>query len=152
MRRLLFAASLLLAAVVFAKPWHGLEPGVSTREDVIKNFGLPSKILVSKDGKETLGYFGPKAIKATSQAQFKIDNDKKIERIDVFPATPIKRETIVDGYGPECPEGVLPEEACFVKKKTDDNREYIHYVRIGVAVFFKADGSVQSMVFTPMKK
>lgn len=152
MGRILLVAAVLASAVAFAKPWHGLEPGVSTREDVIKSFQLPSKILVGKDGKETLGYFGAKAIKGTTQAQFKIDNDKRIERIDIFPAAKITRETIESGYGSACPDGVIGDDPCYVKKVTDDKREYLHYVTIGVAVFLKPDNTVGSMVFTPMKK
>lgn len=156
MKNLLPVFLLLCSQLASAKPWQGIEPGVSTREDVVKTFGEPSKTMKGKDGKEVVGYFGPKAPKATQQAQFRIDpKTNLVERIDVFPpnATPVKKAKLVERYGTECPEGILPEEPCYVKKVTEDMKPYFLYTRLGLAVFFKSDGdTVQTLVFTAVRK
>jgi hypothetical protein len=146
--------ALLVSAVALAKPWQGIEPGTSTRDDVVKAFGEPSKTLLTKDGKEAIGYFGAKAPKAAQQAQFRIDpKTNLVERIDVFPASPVLKKQLIEKYGEECPEGILPEQPCYVKKVTEDLKPYFLYVRLGLAVFFKSDGdTVQTLVFTAVKK
>lgn len=135
----------------------GIEPGSSTRDDVIKKFGEPSKILVGKDGKEIIGYFGARSPSATlQQVQFRVSADtKRVERLDLFPASgkPVQKAMLVKKYGGECPEGVLPEAPCYVKKVTDDGKPYFLYVRLGLAVFFKADfDTVTTLVFTSVKR
>lgn len=154
MRKLVTLVTLFAASLCFAKPWHGLDPGRSTRAEVIQAFGTPSKTMLQQDGVEVLGYYGPKAVKGTTQAQFKIaPNTQLIVRIDVFPSASISRDQIETSYGPECPAGILPEDPCFVRKSTGDKRTYYHYVRLGLAVFFQKDGeTVQSMVFTAQPK
>ncbi len=116
MRTLAVAAVLLFAVPAAAKPWQGIEPGVSKREEIIQKFGEPSRV-VTNDDKEIIAYFGKEAIKGTTQAQFKVDAATKVvERIDVFPGPVIDKETIENSYGPACPSGaaarqpLLPEE------------------------------------------
>ena len=41
MRQFLFL-SLLIAGTALAKPWQGIEPGTSTRADVVDKFGPPT--------------------------------------------------------------------------------------------------------------
>ncbi|HET9450901.1 MAG TPA: hypothetical protein VFO83_08475 [Aggregicoccus sp.] len=146
----------LAAAPALAKPWQGIEPGVSRREDVLARFGAPSRTVKPEPGKpgpEILAYLSKRAIRGTTQVQFKLDAATGVvERIDVFPAPVIEREAIENTYGAACPAGPLPEQPCFLKKITDDFRSYYLYPRLGLAVFFNEDGkTVNSFIFTTMK-
>jgi hypothetical protein len=141
---------LLLPAAAQAKAWNGIEPGVSRRDEVVKRFGQPSKTL-TVSGKEVLAYTEAAAMKGTSQAQFRVDPATGlVERIDVFPATAIDRETVEATFGPVCPKAGAPQPAaCFQKKLTDDFRTYYVYSRLGLAVFFdENEDRVQSFVYT----
>lgn len=149
----LLLAALLLAAPALAKPWQGIEPGVSPRDKVTDKFGEPSRT-VTQEGKEVIAYFGERAIKGTTQVQFKVDPASKVvERIDVFPAVVIDKDAIEGTYGPVCPtSGKPPEGACYVKKITDELQTYFVYPKLGMAIFFKEDGkTVHSLIFTQVK-
>ncbi|XXF75538.1 hypothetical protein P2318_21030 [Myxococcaceae bacterium GXIMD 01537] len=150
--RTLALVTVLAAVPALAKPWQGIDPGVSKREEVIKKFGEPSRT-VTTDGKEILAYFEKEAIKGTSQAQFKVDpTTKLVERIDVFPGPVIDKATIEDTYGGACPAGKQPPSPCYLKKLTDDFRTYFLYSKLGLAIFFNEDGkTVHSFIFTPVK-
>ncbi|AGC44794.1 hypothetical protein MYSTI_03482 [Myxococcus stipitatus DSM 14675] len=152
MRTLTALAVFALAFPAAAKPWQGVEPGVTKKDEVIKKFGEPSRT-VSQDGKETIAYLGKEAIKGTSQAQFKVDpTSQLIERIDVFPGPVIDKETIETSYGPACPSGPVPSAPCYQRKLTDDFRTYFLYPKLGLAIFFNEDGkTVQSFTFTTQK-
>lgn len=152
MRLPLLLAALLCSATSWGRAWQGIEPGTAVRADVVRKFGEPSKVVAGKDGKEVLGYLGPRAIKGTAQTHFRTDpQTQKVERIDVFPAAVIDRETIESSYGLACPgEGVDPSgQPCYLKKVTEDFKAYLLYPSLGLAVFFKSDGkTVLSLVFT----
>jgi hypothetical protein len=152
MRTLALVAVLVAAVPALAKPWQGIEPGVSKREEVLKKFGEPSRT-VTTEGKEVIAYFETEAIKGTSQAQFKVDaKTQLVERIDVFPGPVIDKETIEDTYGAACPAGKAPPTPCFLKKLTDDFRTYYLYPKLGLAIFFNEDGkTVHSFIFTTQK-
>jgi hypothetical protein len=90
-------------------------------------------------------------MKGTSQAQFRVEpSTGVVERIDVFPATAIDRETVEATFGPVCPKaGAAQPAACFQKRLTDDFRTYYVYTRLGLAVFFEEnEDRVQSFVYT----
>jgi len=144
----------LVAPSALARPWNGVEPGVTPRDEVVKRFGPPSKTLVV-EGHQVLAYTGTAAIKGTSQAQFRVDpGTGVVERIDVFPGPAVDRETVESTYGPPCPAGTAPPASgvCFQKKLTDDFRTYYVYPRLGMAVFFDEEGDrVQSFVFQAVK-
>lgn len=149
----LFAvAAVAVCLPASAKPWQGIEPGSSKKEDVVKKFGEPSRTM-TQDGKEILAYFSKEAIKGTTQTQFKVDPATQlVERIDVFPAPVIEKDTIENSYGAACPAGAMPATPCYLRKLTDDFRTYFLYVKLGVAIFFNEDGkTVQSFVFTTPK-
>ena len=152
MRSLAIAAVLIAAFPAAAKPWQGIEPGVSKRDEVTQKFGEPSRV-VTAEGKEIIAYFGKEAIKGTTQAQFKVDpTSKLVERIDVFPGPVIDKETIENSYGPACPNGPAPASPCFIKKMTDEFRTYYLYQKLGLAIFFNEDGkTVHSFIFTTLK-
>jgi hypothetical protein len=150
MKTLTLVAVLLAAAPVVAKPWQGIEPGQTRRDSVIKKFGEPSRAITA-DGKETIAYFGDKAIKGTQQVQFTVDVDsQQVERISVFPGPVVDMESVENTYGPACPSGRAPATPCYQKKVTDEFRTFLFYSRLGLAVFLNEDGkTVQSFIFTP---
>jgi hypothetical protein len=150
--RSLLAPALLLPLAALAKPWNGIEPGVSRRDEVVKRFGPPNKTL-TVSGREVLAYTDATAIKGTSQAQFRIEpSTGVVERIDVFPSSVVDRETVESTFGPACPKAGPPPAACFQKKLTDDFRTYFVYARLGLAVFFEeSEDRVQSFVYTAPK-
>ncbi len=152
MRTLAVVAVLIAALPALAKPWQGIEPGVSKKDDVTQKFGEPSRV-VAQGEKEIIAYFGKEAIKGTTQAQFKVDAATKVvERIDVFPGPVIDKEAIENSYGPACPSGPAPASPCYVKKVTDEFRTYYLYSKLGLAIFFNEDGkTVHSFIFTTMK-
>ncbi|NVJ00866.1 hypothetical protein HV824_22490 [Myxococcus sp. AM009] len=152
MRILTVLAVLTFAVPAAAKPWQGIEPGVSKRGEIIKKFGEPSRT-VRQDGKEIIAYLAEEAIKGTTQAQFKVDPDTQlVERIDVFPGPIIDKETVENSYGPACPSGAAPATPCYLRKLTDDFRTYFLYPRLGLAIFFNENGkTVQSLTFTTQK-
>src|SRR4051794_37264753 len=121
MHKALTTALLLLAATAGAKPWNGVDPGTTKREDLVKKFGEPSRA-VQLEGKEVLAYFGPQAIKGTSQTQFRVDpTTQLVERIDVFPGPVIEKDAVESTYGPNCNAGG-GGAVCYFKKLTDDFR------------------------------
>ena len=148
-----FIVFVLLPLAAFSKPWNGIVPGQSSRADVVAKFGEPSKV-VTAAGREVLAYLKDKAIRGTTQAQFKVDPaNGLVERIDVFPAVELKLKDIEASYGPECTRGVSDQvEAPCHLKRDDDKKKYIVYQRLGLAIFLKEDGvSVQSFTFLPEK-
>src|SRR5208283_4699008 len=145
--------ALLVPALAEARAWNGVEPGVTSKDEVVKRFGPPSKTL-NVDGHQVLAYNGTSAIKGTAQAQFRVDPATGlVERIDVFPGPVVDRETVESSYGPPCPAAGTPGLAnCFQKKLTEDFRTYYFYPRLGLAVFFEEEGDkVKSFVFQSVK-
>lgn len=152
LRTLAIVTVLVTSIPAAAKPWQGIEPGVSKRDEVTQKFGEPSRV-VTADKKEVIAYFGKEAIKGTTQAQFKVDpTTKVVERIDVFPGPVIDKETIENSYGQACPSGPAPASPCYIKKMTDEFRTYYLYQKLGLAIFFNEDGkTVHSFIFTTLK-
>ena len=150
MKTIAIVTVLLSATPVVAKPWQGIEPGQSKREQVLQRFGEPSRV-VTVEGKEIIAYLDQKAIQGTKQVQFKVDpGTHVVERIDVFPGPVIDKESVEGTYGSVCPGGKAPATPCYVKKLTDDFRTYMFYARLGLAVFLHEDGkTVHSFIFTP---
>jgi hypothetical protein len=151
MRTIAIVAVLLAAAPAVAKPWQGIEPGQSKREQLLQKFGEPSRV-VPAEGKEVIAYLDDRAIKGTKQVQFTVDRGTQVvERIAVFPGPVIDKESVEGTYGAACPaSGKAPPAPCYVKMLTDDFRTYLHYARLGLAVFLNEDGkTVQSFIFTP---
>ncbi len=149
MRTLTLVAVLVTAVPAAAKPWQGIDPGSSKKEDILKKFGEPSRS-VTANGKEVLGYFDKQAIPGTKQAQFQVDpGTQTVERIDVFPGPVIERETVESSYGPACPSGKAPATPCYLKRLSDEFRTIYVYPKLGLFVFFNEDGkTVHSISFT----
>lgn len=131
-----------------AKPWYGISPSETHKNEILDRFGEPSKS-VTKAGKETLVYAGSKAPKGTVQAQFKLNSELIAERIDVYPSVKLTPAAIEKAYGVACdaPETTDP---CYVKKETPTKRLYFVYLKLGLAVFFDDDDRyVKLITFLP---
>lgn len=142
----------LSAAGAFAKPWNGIEPGAAAKADVVKKFGEPSKITIV-GGHEVMTYLKDKAIKGTLQSQFRVEKESQIvDRIDVFPAPEIviDQEAVEKSYGRECAPNTRDD--CYLKRTQDKKPSYFLYEKLGLAIFFKDDGKVQSFAFLPGRK
>lgn len=149
MSRLLFVILVAaLPATALAKPWNGIHPGVSSSLDVIGKFGEPTRRVTVK-GQEVLVYSGPAAITGTVQAQFKCNPQTHVvERIDVYPAPVIPEAAVEKSYGKQC-DPMEAVEPCYYRKESATMHVYFLYVKLGLAVFFKDDKTVQSMTFLP---
>jgi len=140
----------ILIAVTLSKPWQGIEPGVATRDQVVTKFGEPTKV-VKSGGFDVLAYQKDKVIKGTKQAQFKIDpRTDTVARIDVFPAVDLMLPDIEKAYGPACTAPETKEKPCYLKR-TEPQKMYVVYSKLGLAVFFGEDGKVTSLTFLPEK-
>lgn len=140
--------SFLLTRSTWAATWRGVEPGVTPRAAVLKQFGEPAKV-IHHQGEDLVGYFASHAIKGTRQVIFRFDSAKDVvHRIDVFPATRLTRTLVENTYGPPCaPTG--HEGPCYLLK-LQDTQTYLHYASQGLAVFLKSDGrTVFSFVYLP---
>jgi hypothetical protein len=150
MSRVLFIALLLSAAGSVAKPWQGIHPGISSAMDVYGKFGEPTSKTEMK-GQLVLVFSGLQAIPGTVQAQFKLDpGTQTVTRIDVYPAPVLDKEAIEKSYGAKC-EGKPPTEPCYFVKEVAGKKPYFLFLKLGLAVFFKDDGTVQSFAFLPGK-
>jgi hypothetical protein len=152
MRTLLLVFIILLAPLTsWAKPWKGITPGASTRADVLQTFGEPTKKVKTGD-KEVLAYLGEHAISGTTQAQFTVLSNGKVEQIVVFPATTLEITEIEDTYGGSCAAAEKAGKqvaACYSKMLNDEFRAFFWYKRLGLVVFFGDDKkTVQSITFT----
>lgn len=153
MSRVLFLLACLSSALSSAKPWQGIQPGASSALDVFGKFGEPTKKTEVK-GQVVLVYSGLRAPGGTVQAQFKLEpGSQTVARIDVYPAPQIDKAAVEKSYGPKCDEKA-PEktEPCYFLKESEGKKApYFVYLKLGLAVFFKPDGTVLSFAFLPGK-
>lgn len=152
MSRFVFLVLALAALGVAAKPWQGIHPGVSSTLDVFGKFGEPTKKTEAK-GQVVLIYSGIQAPGGTVQVQFKlVPGTQTVARIDVYPAPQIDKQAVEKSYGPKCPtEEPEKAEPCYFLKEAEGKRPYLVYLKLGLAVFFKPDGTVLSLAFLPAK-
>ena len=132
---------LLFSAPSFARPWHGLTPSVSTKAEVVKKFGSPTRELpLTVRYASGLVYQAKEAQEfGAEEAQFFFDNAGKLTEIFVFPQVALKRDDIIKAYG-----------ASYEERRTDDFRLYFQYKTDGFVVFFDKDNeSVYQLQFTP---
>ncbi len=145
----------MVLALALAKPWNGITPGVSSRDDVTQRFGKPSKVL-STQNRDVLAYQKDKPIRGTTQTQFKVDPKTGIvDRIDVFPAPVLTLEDIAAAYGPECtPQKPETAEApCYLKRADAKNRtSSIRASWASPSSSTPTGKTVQSFAFLPEKK
>ena len=130
-----------LPAAALAKAWHGLTPGVSTKNEVVKKFGSPTRELpLSVRYESGLVYQGKAAQeRGSEEAQFFFDKEMKLLEIFVFPSVALRREDVIKAYG-----------TGYEERRTDDFRLYFQYRTDGFIVFFDKDNeSVYQLHFTP---
>ncbi|MBW2700657.1 MAG: hypothetical protein JRF33_07530 [Deltaproteobacteria bacterium] len=132
MRNLMLTIVLLtLAGTVQAKSWMGTTPGITTRTQVINNFGKATKVF-SKGGKlsDGLNYQGDEAIKGALGTNFYFDKYEVLSHIDVFPAKEISFKEILNIFGKD-----------FKKMQTKKGHILLHYAVDGMVVFFDKSGN-----------
>jgi len=147
MKRLVILVLVSLPALAEAKPWLGITPTESTRADVVKKFGEPSKKVPQDGGKELIAYTGEKAIPGTREAQFTIASGK-VEQIVVFPTSAVELSEVEETYGKSCAASEKPPANCYSKLLSDNFKTYFWYKKLGLVVFFLDDKkTVHSILF-----
>ena len=131
----------LVPSIASARAWHGLNPGTTTKAEVVKKFGSPTRELpmtaryasgLIYQAKESEDY-------GAEEAQFFFDDKGKLTDIFVFPSVAMKKDDIIKAYG-----------TGFEERRTDDFRLYFQYKADGFVVFFDKDNdSVYQLEFTP---
>jgi len=134
---LLALGALALPGAAPAKAWQGVQPGQSTRADVVARFGEPSTHGKLGD-RLALVYKGDQALAGTRQAQFFTREDGLVLEITVFPTTQLDKDSVEGTYG----KGAQ-------KSFTDDFRPVWIYKAAGITVFFGKEGSVEAISFKP---
>jgi hypothetical protein len=129
--------ALALPSGAGARAWQGIDPGSSTRDDVVARFGEPST-QGDLGGRTALVYREDRAIAGTRQAQFVLRDGAVVAEIDVFPSAQLDRESVEGTYG-------KPTRKSF----TEDFRPVWFYRAAGVTVFFAKEGHVEAIRFEP---
>jgi hypothetical protein len=126
-----------LPGAASAKAWQGIQPGQSTRADVVARFGEPST-QGRHGGRTVMVYKGDQSISGTRQAQFFPREDGVILEILVFPSATLEKDAVEGTYG----KGAH-------KSFTDEFQPAWLYKQLGVTVFFGKDGAVEAISFKP---
>ncbi|HOX46635.1 MAG TPA: hypothetical protein PK668_23750 [Myxococcota bacterium] len=125
-----------------AKAWKGMEPGKTTKEQVIDKFGAPTKAFTQggelSDG---LSFQGDQAIAGTTEANFFFDKAEVLFRIDVYPEREVSAAQVRKIYGPDCEQ-----------KRLAGGLSVLVYPKAGLSVFFNPDGKAHIFQFTPEPK
>jgi hypothetical protein len=135
---MMFGVMFLLSSSVLAKPWKGTVPGKTSRAQVVRKFGKPTKEF-SKGGNlsDGINYQGDAAIEGSLETNFYFDKKGILFRIDVFPSKTITKADIIRVYG----KG-------YVERVTDKGFVFFNYWREGMVIFFGKDSEkVHSVMF-----
>jgi hypothetical protein len=135
---MMFGMAFLLSSSVMAKPWKGTVPGKTSRAQVIRKFGAPTKEF-SKGGKlsDGINYQGDGAIEGSLETNFYFDKKGILFRIDVFPSREIKKADILRVYGKD-----------YAERVTEKGFVFFNYWREGMVIFFGKDSEkVHSVMF-----
>ena len=95
-------ALLVLAALApsfaQARPWQGIQPGVSTQREVVERFGEPAT-RAKRGARTVLAYHGERAPAGTRQAQFHVDGAEVVQEITIFLTVQLDAESVEGTYG-----------------------------------------------------
>jgi hypothetical protein len=136
--RLAIVLGMLIGPPAQALSWKGIEPGTSTRADVVAAFGAPSRT-VESGGTDILAYLGAQALEGARQAHFRIDRATSVvQRVDIFPAPTLPLNRLDTLYGPPCGAGGPSQQPCYqpAPKKA---HQYV-YPQTGLLVHMEPDG------------
>ncbi|HVO30866.1 MAG TPA: hypothetical protein VMV18_09020 [bacterium] len=141
LKAFVFLAAAFAPSVALARPWHGATPGVTTKSEVVKKFGSPSRELpMSPRYASGMVYQAKEANEfGAEEAQFFFDAQGKLTEIFVFPQVSLKRDDVIKAYGTNYDE-----------RRTDDFRLYFQFKADGFVVFFDKDNdTVFQLQYTP---
>ena len=139
---LLICATLVLPCQARAKVFKGMQPGKTTKQQVIDKFGVPSREF-SKGGKLSDGirYDGDETIEGTLEANFYFGKRGVLFRIDVTPARELNKAQVTKVYGRDFQEGTARQ-----------GLRYVNYPKDGLLIFFEPDADrVKVFLFTEAK-
>ena len=123
-----------------ARPWQGVQPGVTPLGDVVQKFGEPTT-RTKRGARTVLAYFGDQALSGTKQAQFHADGSGVVQEITIFLTAELDADSIEGTYG-KAPQKTFVE---------DTFQKVWIYPQAGVTVYFAKDGPVEALTFTPGK-
>lgn len=135
---MMFGMAFLLSSSLMAKQWKGTVPGKTSRQQVIRKFGKPTKEF-SKGGKlsDGINYQGDAAIEGSLETNFYFDKKGILVRIDVFPSKEIMKADIIRVYGKS-----------YAERRTEKGFVFFNYWREGMVIFFGKDtDKVHSVMF-----
>ncbi len=135
---LMFGIFFLISSSIMAKPWKGCVPGKTSRDQLLRKFGKPTKEF-SKGSKlsDGINYQGDAAIEGSLETNFYFDKKGILFRIDVFPSKTITKAAIIRVYGKDYSERV-----------TEKGFVFFNYWREGMVIFFGKDRKkVHSVMF-----
>jgi hypothetical protein len=135
---MMFGMMLLVSSSVMAKPWKGCVPGKTSRSQVLRKFGKPTKEF-SKGGKlsDGVNYQGDAAIEGSLETNFYFNKKGILFRIDVFPSKEITKADIIRVYGKS-----------YAERRTEKGFVFFNYWREGMVIFFGQDSEkVHSVMF-----
>ena len=137
-------ALLVLAALApsfaQARPWQGIQPGVSTQREVVERFGEPAT-RAKRGARTVLAYHGERAPAGTRQAQFHVDAAEVVQEITIFLTAQLDAELVEGTYG-------KPPQRSFVEATF---QKVWLYPEAGVSVYFGKDGNVEALTFSAGK-
>ena len=135
---LMFGVFFLISSGVMAKQWKGCVPGKTSRAQVTRKFGKPTKEF-SKGGKlsDGINYQGDAAIEGSLETNLYFNKKGILFRIDVFPSKEIVKADIIRVYGKS-----------YAERVTGKGFVFFNYWREGMVIFFGKDGEkVHSVMF-----
>jgi len=118
----------LAPSFVPARPWQGIQPGVSTQREVVERFGEPAT-RAKRGARTVLAYHGDRAPVGTRQAQFHVDGSEVVQEITIFLTVQLDAESVEGTYG-------KPPQRTFVE---DTFQKVWLYPAAGVSVYFGKD-------------
>ncbi len=123
-----------------ARPWQGVNPGVTPLADVAQKFGEPTT-RTKRGSRTVLAYYGDQALPGTRQAQFHGDAAGVVQEITIFLTAELDAASIEGTYG-------KPPQKTFVE---DTFQKVWLYPQSGVTVYFGKEGQVEALTFTAGK-
>jgi hypothetical protein len=143
MRSMKTALLLFLAAapvLAGARPWQGVQPGVTPLQDVVQKFGEPTT-RTKRSARTVLAYYGEQSLPGTRQAQFHADANGVVQEITVFLTAELDADSVEGTYG-KAPQKTFVE---------DTFQKVWLYPQSGVTVYFTKEGNVEALTFTAGK-
>lgn len=122
---------------VGAQPLPGVQPGVTTMQELVRQFGRPTQRQTLGGEGMVLSYQRAAAPKGTLGVVFRVDAQGLLQRVDVSPKDAMTRADLESTYGPACTEDTPARTACYQSEPTLERDPILRYTSLGLVVRFK---------------